>query len=342
MKMNKIYKLILSVIAFGMGMTSCLNDSMIEDQKYGLIDLDVNKIVELPAGGTHTVDITSLDEGEKDFLRELRLAADQPAQEDVVVQLEVISDRATIIQTVRELLSDRYPVDGDGAVSDEEILTFAATGITVPASVTIPKGERSVNFPINIDTHELKPTPQFALVRIKSVDNPGYIVSGNFGQLLLNMKLKHQYEGRYILTGTMEHLPSPGAYVHITTIFDPDPYTVQLQTYDGESVVFYEEMGWADYIYPIATASGGYSGWGSFAPIFKFDDQGNVIDVINYYGEPASNTRSAELDPSGVNKYDPATKSFQVSYWMVQPNFVTTPPHYRTHMVETYTFLEDL
>jgi hypothetical protein len=339
MKMNKIYTLILSVIAFGMGMTSCLNDSKIEDMEYGLIDLDVNKIVELPAGGTHTVDITSLDEGKKDFMRELRLAADQPAKEDVVVNLEVISDRATIIKTVRELLSDRYPED---EISDEEILTFAATGITVPSSVTIPKGERSVNFPINIDTHELKSTPQFALVRIKSVDNPGYIVSGNFGQLLLNMKLKHQYEGRYVLTGTMVHLPSPGAYVHITTIFDPEPYTVQLQTYDGQSLVFYEEMGWADYIYPIATADGGYSGWGSFAPIFKFDDAGNVIAVTNYYGQPAANTRSALLDPAGVNKYDPATKSFQVSYWMVQPSVVATPPHYRTHMVETYTFLEDL
>ncbi|MCE5179708.1 MAG: hypothetical protein LLF81_11275 [Porphyromonadaceae bacterium] len=340
--MNKIYTLVLSVIAFGMGMTSCLNDSMIEDQKYGLIDLDVNKIIELPAGGTHTVDITSLDEGKKDFMRELRLAADQPAKEDIVVSLEVVSDRATIIKEIRELLSDRYPEDGENAVSDEEILTFAATGITVPATVTIPKGARSVNFPVNIDTHLLKPTPQFILVRIKSVDKPGYIVSGNFGQLLLNLKLRHQYEGRYVLTGTMEHLPSPGAYVHITTIFDPEPYTVQLQTFDGQSVIFYEEMGWSDYIYPIATATGGYSGWGSFAPIFKFDDQGNVIAVTNYYGQPAGNTRSALLDPSGVNKYDPATKSFQVSYWMVQPSVVSAPPHYRTHMVETYTFLEDL
>lgn len=341
MKMNKINTLVLSIIALGMGLTSCLNDSMIEDQKYGLIDLDVNKIIELPAGGTHTVGITSLDEGKKDYLRELRLAADQPAKEDIVVSLEVVSDRATIIKQVRELLSDKYPEED---ISDEEILTFVASGITVPATVTIPKGERSVNFPVNIDTHLLKPTPQFILVRIKSVDKPGYIVSGNFGQLLFELKLKHQYEGRYIMTGTMEYLIA-GSFFHVTyqygLQFPGEDFTVQLQTYDGQSIVMYDEIVFGDYIYPMSTATG-FSGWGSFAPIFKFDDEGSIIAVTNYYGQPAGNTRSAQLDPSGVNKYDPATKSFQVSYWMVQPSAVAAPPHYRTHMVETYTFVEDL
>jgi len=242
---------------------------------------------------------------------------------------------------VRELLSDKYPEED---ISDEEILTFVASGITVPATVTIPKGERSVNFPVNIDTHLLKPTPQFILVRIKSVDKPGYIVSGNFGQLLFELKLKHQYEGRYIMTGTMEYLIA-GSFFHVTyqygLQFPGEDFTVQLQTYDGQSIVMYDEIVYGDYIYPMSTATG-FSGWGSFAPIFKFDDEGNIIAVTNYYGQPAGNTRSAQLDPSGVNKYDPATKSFQVSYWMVQPSAVAAPPHYRTHMVETYTFVEDL
>ncbi|MBL7970854.1 MAG: hypothetical protein JNL03_04965 [Prolixibacteraceae bacterium] len=92
----------------------------------------------------------------------------------------------------------------------------------------------------------------------------------------------------------------------------------------------------------MSTAAGGASAWGSFCPVFKFDDNGNIIEVINDYGQPASNTRSAVLDPTGVNKYDPATKSFKVSYYMVQPSVVATPPHYRARMVETYTFLEDL
>lgn len=339
--MNKIYTLILTIIAFGMGMTSCLNDSMIEDQKYGLINLDVNKIIELPAGGTHTVAITSLDQGKRDYMRELRLAADKPAQEDIVVTLELVTDRATVIKQIRELLSDKY---SEEKLPDEEVQIFSASGITIPATVTIPKGERSVTFPVNIDTHLLEPTAQFVLVRIKSVDKSGYIISGNFGQLLYELKLKHQYEGRYVMTGTMEHLIA-GDFYHVTyqwgLQYPGEDFTVQLQTYDGQSIVMFDEIVFGDYIYPMSTATS-FSGWGSFAPIFKFDNDGNVIEVTNYYGQPAGNTRSALLDPSGVNKYDPATKSFQVSYWMVQPNAVAAAPYYRTHMVETYTFLEDL
>jgi hypothetical protein len=342
MKIKNKLSLILSSLAMMFVFTSCLNDEAVENQEYGLIDLNANKIIEIPAGGNHTADITTLDEGVKIFKQEVRLAAEKPAQEDIVVHLEIVSDRNTVLAAVRELLSDKYPKEGDNAVADEDIYTYPVSSISVPATVTIPKGARSVELPISIDTHLLTPEIQFALIRIKSVENDGYIISGNFGQLLLNMKLKHKYAGRYALTGTMDHLPSPGAYVHITNYPGMNPFPVQLQTLDGKSIVMFDEVGFGDYIYPMMTATGGFSGWGSFAPVFTFDDAGNITAVTNLYGQPAGNSRSAELDPSGVNKYDEATKSFQVSYWMNQPSVVTTPPHHRCHMVETYTFIEDL
>lgn len=339
MKRN-IYGLIIALVA--VGFTSCLNDDMVNDQKYGLINLNANKIIEIPADASHTKNIVSLDEGVKEYVLEVRLAAENPASEDVVVGLEVESDTASLIKAVRTYLADQYPATGADSVPDEDILPFTLAGVSVPATVTIPKGARSVELPVSIDTHQLASETQFALVKIKSVDKSGYIISGNFGQLLFSLKVKHKYAGRYVLTGTMDNLPNLAAYKHITNLFNPDPYTCQLQTFDGSSLIFFEEQGWEDYIYPMMTAAGGYSGWGSFCPIFKFDTSGNVIAVTNYYGQPAGNTRSAVLDPAGVNKYDDATKSFTVSYYMVQPSVVAAPPHYRCHMVETYTFLEDL
>lgn len=344
MKITNKYRLILIFFTAIFAFTSCLNDSAVEDQEYGLIDLDKDKIIEIPAGGTHMLEITSLDEGIKEFVREIRLAADQPASEDIVVNLEIISERSAVIKSVRELLSDRYPTEGENEVPDEDINIYPVSGVTIPASVTIKKGERSAPLSIKIDTHILASEAQFIVVKVKSVDKPGYIISGNFGQLLLNMKVKHKYAGRYKMTGVMEYL-IPGSFFHVTyqygLQFPGEDFTVQLQTYDGQSLVMYDEIVFGDYIYPMSTATG-FSGWGSFAPIFKFDDAGNVIAVTNYYGQPASNTRSAVIDPAGVNKYDEATKSFQVSYWMAQPNAVAAPPHYRTHMVETYTFIEDI
>lgn len=311
----------MSAFLVSVGLTSCLNDDMIDDQKYGLINLNANKIIELPSDASHVVSKTLLPSGTADVtIGEVRLASEEPATEDIVVTLST---------------------DTAGVFKDGESI-FPKDKITVPTTVTIPKGERAVPLVVKINTDYLLPDPQYVAITIKSVDKQGYIISGNFGVLKVNFKIKHKYEGRYVLTGIMDHLPSIGAYVHVTNIFDPDPYTVQLQTVDGSTLIFYEEMGWEDYIYPIMTASGGYSGWGSFCPQFTFDASGNITAVTNAYGQPAGNTRSAELDPSGVNKYDETTKSFKVSYWMNQPSVVTTAPYHRCHMVETYTFKEDL
>jgi hypothetical protein len=321
MKKYKILRFIVALLVVSAGFTSCLTDENIENQEYGMINLNAKKIIELPSDASHLVSKTLLPGGVVDVtIGEVRLAAENPASEDIVVTLTT----------------------SKSASLNPGKLLFPLDKVVVPTSVKIPKGERSVPLIVKVNTAFLLPEPQYMAVSIASVDKQGYIISGNFGDLKLNFKIKHKYEGRYVLTGTMVHLPSPGAYVHITNLFDPDPYTVQLQTNDGQSLIFFEEQGWGDYIYPMMTAAGGYSGWGSFCPIFYFDDQGNVTKVENAYGQPASNTRSALLDPSGVNKYDEKTKSFQVSYWMVQPSVVTTPPHYRCHMVEKYTFLEDL
>lgn len=320
---SKIYGLIISALIMSVGFTSCLNDTAIEDQEYGLINLNAKKIIEIPSGASHEKSLVLLPEGLKDLtIGEVRLAAENPASEDIVVSLTT-SKSAEIF--------------------DAESPIFPLTGITVPATVTIPKGERSVPLTVKINTALLQSDPQYVAITISSVDKQGYIISGNMGLLKLNLKVKHKFEGLYVLTGTMVHLPSPGAYVHITTVWDPDPYMVQLQTKDGQSLQFYDGNLFKDgFTYPIATAAGGPSGWGSFSPVFKFDDAGNVIEVTNHWGQPAANTRSAVLDPAGVNKYDPATKSFKVSYFMVQPSVVTDAPHYRTHNVETYTFLEEL
>ena len=105
--------------------------------------------------------------------------------------------------------------------------------------------------------------------------------------------------------------------------------------------MLYDELLREDFMYPIKSGTG-YSAYGSFAPEFVFDASGNITAVVNHYGQPAGNTRSALLDPTGINKYDETTKSFSVSYYMVQPSVVPAPPSYRCHMVETYTFKEDL
>lgn len=317
MKRN-IYGLILAVLFASVGLTSCLKDENVDDQKYGLINLNANKIIEIPSSVSHEKSLTLLPEGVKEItVGEVRLAAESPAAEDIVVSLTT-AKTADIVDPD----DPKFPLDG----------------ITVPASVTIPKGQRSVALKVNINTALLQSTPHYVAISISAVDKQGYIVSGNFGHLILNMKVKHKYEGRYVLTGSMVDALNANLK-HVTTAYSGE-YTVQLLTKDGQTLSLFDELVWEDFLYPIANGAA-LSGYGSFCPEFTFDENGNITAVTNHYGVPA-NTRVAQLDPSGVNKYDPATKSFTVKYWMNQPSLVAAPPHHRTSITETYTFKEDL
>ncbi|MBL7932577.1 MAG: hypothetical protein JNL60_11785, partial [Bacteroidia bacterium] len=191
---RKTYALVMSALLVSGGLTSCLNDDSIDDQKYGLINLNANKIIEIPAGASHEKSLTLLPEGLKDVtIGEVRLAAENAAAEDIVVTLTAAKSS--------EIIGSELPL-------------FPLTGVTVPATVTIPKGARSVPLTVKINTALLSSSPQYLAVSIASVDKQGYVVSGNFGFLKLNMKIKHRYEGRYVLTGTMEHLPNPALYFH--------------------------------------------------------------------------------------------------------------------------------
>lgn len=60
MKKN-IYRLFISALFVSVGLTSCLSDSNIDEQKYGLTDLNANKIIEIPSTASHTLSLTSLD-----------------------------------------------------------------------------------------------------------------------------------------------------------------------------------------------------------------------------------------------------------------------------------------
>jgi hypothetical protein len=316
--MKSITKIIyvFTLIFISLSVTSCLNDEMIDSQEYGLINLDANKIIEIPSDASHEISLTLLPEGEKQItIGEVRLAAENPASEDIVVSLT--SDTAGVFS------------HGEGI--------FPLDKVQVPATVTIPKGERSAPLVITVNTAFLQSSPTYIAVTVKSVDKAGYIISGNYGTVKINAKVKHKYEGRYVLTGSFTNLVAAN-FFHITTL---EPvYTVQLLTKDGATLKFFDEMVWEGYTYPMSN-NGAYSGFGSFCPMFTFDANNNVTAVTNYYAAPA-NTRACELDPSGVNKYDPVTKSFTVSYWMNQSSVVAAPPHHRIRFVETYTFKEDL
>jgi hypothetical protein len=87
------------------------------------------------------------------------------------------------------------------------------------------------------------------------------------------------------------------------------------------------------------TAADAISYYGSFGLILTFDPLTNkVASVTNYYGQPAGNSRYAQLDASGANVYDPGTKTVTIKYNMCQPSVVTVAPFIRTTWDEVWTY----
>ena len=109
---------------------------------------------------------------------------------------------------------------------------------------------------------------------------------------------------------------------------------VRMVTVSPTSIVMIpKELGIPGYLILSGTS---LSYYGSFGPTFTFNPTTDkLVAVTNSYGQPAANTRSAEIDPSGTNNFDPATKAIVVKFFMKQPNTVTTAPHIRVFFNNT-------
>lgn len=134
----------------------------------------------------------------------------------------------------------------------------------------------------------------------------------------------NKYDGNYTMTGNLVDYAA-------STITGKYPLNVALVTQSVNSVVLLDLGSNAYRHYILNNGSDSY--YGDFAPVFTFDANNNVVSVTNYYGQPAANGRSGQLDPSGTNKWDPATKTLKVKYWMNQPGDT-----HRTLFDETFTW----
>jgi len=138
------------------------------------------------------------------------------------------------------------------------------------------------------------------------------------GFAIINPLVINKYDGAYEVTGTMADVSAAGA-----TLSGDFPMEYHLITTGERSVV-----GWSvkwEYYYVDILSAGAESVYGSFCPEFLFDANDNIIAVTNAYGQPASNSRYAQLDPSGINKWDPATGNIEVKFFMFQPSVVPLP-----------------
>jgi Domain of unknown function (DUF1735) len=195
--------------------------------------------------------------------------------------------------------------------------------------VTIKKGESVGYLKIKLKTADYLGGPYAFSYKIAKVSNAGYIISGNHASSAIAVLAKNRFDGVYTLTGSMTDL----ANAALTGNY---PTEVELRTGGTSQVVMWDKTGGLGLRHTILSG-GSLSFYGSFGVVINFNNDNTVASVVNSYGQPAANGRSAELDPSGVNKWDPKTKTLKIKYWMNQPSVI---PGHRTSFDETFTFKE--
>lgn len=293
--------LLSSVLLF-----SCLKDENITDQKYGMINLNANKIV----GFKELTQANALPFENYDAIIKVpvHLSAENVASENIKVTVNMTKSAS--------IISNYNTTNGKNVVQMPATLySLQGTGL----NVTIPQGSRDGYIEFKVNPSKLDPSTTYGIgLSIASVDNSGYVLSGNFKDILVTFGAKNKYDGVYTLTMKFEAPDRPTVKTGVDVAWGGP---VWLVTTGGNSVNLFDDWGFGQNIQPFITNTGGYSGFGSTDPFFRIDPATNkVVEVKNSVINP-SNGRAFQLDTSLDSYYDPATKKLVVNFIMTQPGF---------------------
>ena len=258
--------------------------------------------------------------------------SDLSAGNEKVVNLDFLPGSQTVdVITIKNTGSGNVHVKlaTDTAVSSAGATPLRQTNYSIGTLEFDIPANNSKTLQVAINRTGLSVDTVYGLVfKIVSVDG-GSIANGS-QSIKAKFDLRNRWDGRYKVTGGFVDIAAP------TITFTEQE--VRLVTTGPASVVMIpKELGIPGYLILSGTSLSYYS---SFGPVFNFNPaSNNIASVVNSYGQPASNTRSAELDPSGTNKWDAATKSMAVKFFMKQPNTVLTAPHIRVYFNNTFIYL---
>lgn len=320
--MKHIIKKASMVVVAALALTSCVKDHLAVDpaQSNNVIEFANTGNIVSSAGAVHprfASDLGNLPVGDSStFVVNLSYSgAEKSAPNDITINLSV----------------DAAALDAYNADDETEYALPPASAYRFPTSVVIKKGEKVKQITVTIiRSPEYNFDTSYALpLKIASVSSG--IISGNFGTAIYSFTARNVYDGIYKMEGTLTDVTTSA----ITGDYPKD--AMQLITYSSRAIGLYDPYIAKNYGHPIKSGGSG-SYYGSYSPVFIIDDNGTISRVINYYGQPSSNNRSAQLDPTGVNKVtfgaDGKVVSFEVSYIMVQAGAS------RTFFREKFTYIE--
>jgi len=309
MKCLNIYKQVLVLCLIVLGLSACEKP----DKPTPMGDAG-QTLITLLGGGEDPV-VLPLDVNppiEKILIADLRKNAANNADLNTATTVTITNTQACLdaYNTANGTSYELLPTSAYTITSDSKVTVSGNTW-----TINLAPGEFARSISINLDKNQMDLSKQYAF-GLKITNSTLGIASKANGFGIVNVLVKNKYDANYEVTGTMVDAANSA----LTPAF---PMKYDLITTGERSVIGFS-VKYQDYYVDILNAGSG-SVYGSFDPEFLFDANDNVIAVTNAYGQPASNGRYAQLDPSGINKWDPVTKDIDVNFFMFQPSVVPLP-----------------
>lgn len=312
----------LSLVSIaGLLLSSCLKDKGYDNGEYQLVSANggttKGEWVSIPKATSVNVLAVDGKPGAQDInLFEVSYDFVNPASTDITITMQLNNTLVTAASTV-----------------DKPLIILPAAAYTIPVlTLTIPAGQRLSNtMKIKLTTDLVPdPTKVYAIgMTIASTSKAGVQIPSNLKDVVYAFTVKNRFDGEYTVTGTMVD----AANANISGYF---PMKYWLITTGANTVDGFDPVVWGDRFVPIRVGTS-VSGYGSYSPIFTFNASNQITSVVNFYGQPAGNGRYAQLDPSGINTWDPVTKTIKVKFFMFHPSVIPLPdPRVRFNWTMTY------
>jgi hypothetical protein len=247
------------------------------------------------------------------------------------VEITLAEDATLIPAGYTDLPSTMYTLVADPSI------TVAAGKVTLRFAA----GEFSKSLKINLNGAAWTNLSTKYGKYYKVFDAAGKTVAAAQATMTVTMSIKNAWDGVYDVTGTFADLANPTwSHVNAGLAAYGLTQTYELRTISATQCEVFDPVVYGGFYVPFYTGTG-LSGYGSFSPVLTFDAATNTITgVYNRYGTSplyvSSNGRSAALDPTGYNDYNPSTKTIRIKYFMMQPSVVAVGP--RTMIDEMWKY----
>lgn len=239
-------------------------------------------VVEIPVG-------SPVGDGSVNSLNTSLIQQDTPSEYMFYINYAAANTKSTDITVTLSVDPAVLATYNAAHASDPALTIVPASAFTMPVTITIPANQRRVQVPVKFISNVLDPAIGYGLpVTIK--DASGEVINKNFGSVVIKVAVRNRYDGKYSFKGYVFREGDPVLSGNFKGL------TKDLSSSGANAVDFGQ-------VWSNGTGVGGIDGLTI-----------NVNPTTNKVTMKSTANAALVNDPAYDSRYDPATKTFYISF----------------------------